>query len=419
MMQAKKKTRPLRETISGNVLMLGLVSFFTDLSSEMIYPLLPVFLTGLVSAQAAAVYIGLMDGIAESVSSLLKIYSGGLSDRLGKRKAIAAAGYGISTVSRPLMGLALAGWHVIALRFFDRVGKGVRTSARDALIGDCTEESERGVAFSFHRMMDHAGAVGGPLMAAAVLYAVLGYGLWEFRPEAVAPEEMHALRVLFAASLVPGLLAMSAILFRVKDVRPSNGGGDELLPSGKENAGRLPMRFYHYLAAVTVFTLGNSSDLFLVFYARTRFELGLGQTLALWAGLHVSKIIFSLPGGALSDRYGRKAVILSGWVVYFAVYAGMAFVSNLAVFSGLIFLYGVYYGLTEGAERAFVADFVPCEQRGKAYGLFHGAVGLAALPASLVFGVFWMKLGPVVAFSIGAALAAAASMILAAMPSRD
>jgi len=404
--------------VRGNVLMLGLVSFFTDASSEMIYPLLPVYFTGLVSSAAAPVYIGLMDGIAESVSSLLKIYSGRLSDALGKRKLLAVLGYAISTISRPMMAFAGAGWQVVLLRFFDRVGKGIRTSPRDALISDSVHPAVRGFAFSFHRTMDHAGAVLGPVLAALVLYSLLGTAFLEKGSEAATPEELGALRWLFGFALIPGLLAMIVLTGKVREISGKAGSVEKegaaqdktANPGGHPHP--LPKRFYLYLGAVTLFTLGNSSDLFLVFYAKTRFQMDLLQVIGLWVALHLSKIFFSLPGGHLSDRYGRRMAIVSGWAIYVGVYFGLAFVSKAWMLWGLILIYGAYYGLTEGAERALVADFVPSDKRGRAFGLFHGAVGLAALPASLLFGVFWASLGPKTAFTIGASLAAAALILL-------
>ena len=413
-----KKNRPGKITpwynaVRGNVLMLGVVSFFTDVSSEMIYPLLPVFFTGLVPPATAALYVGLMDGIAESVSSLFKIFSGRLSDVLDQRKSIAVAGYGISTLCRPLMALATGGWHVVVLRFGDRVGKGIRTPARDALISESTGSDTRGLAFSFHRAMDHAGAVTGPLIASAILYAFLGGQFWQGRFTTASAAEMQALRWLFGLALIPGLAAMLTITTRVTEVAGKNRRS--FAKSGAKSTAapaRLPQRFYLYLAAVTLFALGNSSDLFILFYAKTRFDLGLGQLLALWVILHISKIVFSLPGGICSDKYGRRVVIAAGWIVYVGVYAGLAATSNIHILWALIVVYGIYYGLTEGAERALVADFVPARQLGKAYGLYHGAVGLAALPASLLFGVFWMQLGPQIAFTIGASLAGAATLLL-------
>ena len=400
--------------IKTNVVVLGVASFFTDVSSEAIYPLLPIFFTGLVSTSAAAIYIGLMDGIAESTSSFLKILAGRLSDRMGRRKPLALAGYGISTLARPAMAMALAGWHVIALRFLDRVGKGLRTSPRDALISESVHPDIRGLAFSFHRLMDHAGAVLGPVLAALFLYALLGGGLlWERGGAPATSEEMAALRLLFALALIPGLLAMFALGRYVREgsSRPVHVGGEGARSAASAPA-RLPSRFYLFLAAVTLFTLGNSSDLFLVFYARTRFGLGLGWVIVLWVTLHLSKMAFSLPGGRLSDLAGRRKAIGAGWAVYAAVYLAMPLAPAFWTVWMLLVVYGLYYGLTEGAEKALVADFVPSAMRGRAYGLYHGAIGLAALPASLLFGVFWAALGALAAFVIAASLAGAALLML-------
>ena len=407
-----------RRAIHGNVLLLGVVSLLTDVSSEMIYPLLPVFFTGLVSAQAAAVFIGVMDGLAESVASLLKVYSGRWSDALGVRKPLALAGYAVSTLARPLVAVAGAAWHVVALRLIDRVGKGIRTSPRDALISESVDADVRGAAFSFHRMMDHAGAVVGPLVAAGFLYAALGdAALWGKGNGAATAAEMRALRWLFGLALLPGLAA-TAVLWRwVRDLPVARAPGDAAF--GRERADdpppRLPLRFYIFLAAVTLFTLGNSSDLFLIFYAQTAFGVGLGYVIALWIWLHLSKIAFSLPGGRLSDRMGRRAAIISGWAIYILVYLAVPFAASAAAVWALLLFYGAYYGMTEGAERALVADYVPARQRGRAYGLYHGVVGVCALPASLLFGVFWARLGPKTAFAVGASLAAAATLLLAGL----
>ena len=407
-----RKTR-WRDVIRGNVLMMGLVSFFTDASSEMIYPLLPLFFAGLVPVGAVAVYIGLMEGVAESTASLLKIFSGRLSDTLGKRKLLAVVGYGLSTLSRPAMALATGGWHVILMRFADRVGKGIRTAPRDALISDSAGPEVRGFAFSFHRGMDHAGAVLGPVVAVVGLYVFLGHGLWRGSTEAPSPGEMTALRWLFVAALIPGLAAMATLVFKVREIGPVGDAKEESAadeqPIQSKSFGR---RFYFFLLILIIFTLGNSSDLFLVLYGKTMFGLGPFGVVGLWVALHVSKIVFSLPGGMLSDRFGRRVAIVAGWSVYVLVYVGMAGVSELWVFGLLIALYGVYYGMTEGAERAMVADYVPSDRRGRAYGLYHGAVGLATLPASLLFGIVWVKFGPQVSFAIGASLAGVATLLL-------
>ncbi len=412
--------RPWLQALRGNVLALGIVSFFTDASSEMIYPLLPVFFTGLVPAGSAALYLGLMEGVAESTASLFKIVAGAWSDRLGKRKILAVIGYGISTICRPAMALAGAGWHPVLLRFGDRIGKGVRTAPRDALISDSIAPENRALAFSFHRAMDHAGAVVGPLAAIAILHLFLGYGLWRGNAPAATPEEMTALRWVFAGALVPGLAALAFLVLGVREKAPSAGAAPDAvaLPAGAARP-RLPRRFYAYLGTVALFTLGNSSDLFLVLYGKTAFELGLFGVIGLWIVLHLAKIAFSLPGGLLADRLGRRFAIVAGWCVYVGVYLGMATGPAQPLFWILIVVYGAYYGLTEGAEKALVADFVPSAHRGRAFGLYHGAVGLAALPASLLFGVFWKTRGPQGAFTIGAALAAAATILLFVLLSRS
>lgn len=398
-----------RGAIRGNVLMMGLVSLFTDFSSEMIYPLLPLFFSGLVPAGTVAIYVGLMEGLAEATASLLKFFSGRLSDAVGKRKALAVLGYGISSVVRPLMAACAAGWHVVGLRFLDRVGKGIRTAPRDALISDSVGKDYRGIAFSFHRAMDHTGAILGPVVAVAVLYGFLGYGLWRGSTERATGEEMTALRWLFALAILPGIAAMVSLVGRVREIAPKPAERGPAAPRAK-----LPGRFWAFVGVVTLFALGNSSDLFLVFYGRTRFGLSLPGLIGLWVALHVSKAVFSVPGGLLSDRLGRRPVIIVGWLAYALVYLGMAAVAEQWQFWALIALYGLYYGLTEGAEKALVADFVPSEHRGAAYGVYHGAIGLAALPASLVFGLLWewSTVGPAGAFAIGASLAGLAAVLL-------
>ena len=415
-----------RTVVRGNVLMMGLVSFFTDASSEMIYPLLPIFFTGLVPVGLAAIYIGLMEGVAEAAASLLKIVAGRWSDRIGKRKVFAVAGYGLSSLVRPVMAVATAGWHLVFMRFLDRVGKGLRTSPRDALISDSVDPSVRGLAFSFHRAMDHLGAVVGPLAAVGILFCFLGYGLWRGESDVASDEEMRAMRWLFAIALVPGILATLTLVFWVREIVPKPKPAAPSPGSAQtgQAAGRLeplPRRFYYFLSAVTLFTLGNSSDLFLVFYAKTLFHLGLLQVIGLWVALHISKIVFSIPGGILSDRLGRRVTIVAGWLVYALVYIAMAFVGEgqQGLFWALIVAYGAFYGLTEGSEKALVADFVASEHRGRAFGYYHGAVGLAALPASLLFGVFWAVIGPRWAFGIGAILAAVATVLLATLLSSD
>jgi len=433
----RSETMPQTEKRSpwrGNVMAMGLVSFFTDLSSEMMNPLLPIFIAGLVPLGLAPVYVGLMEGVAETTASLLKLASGRISDRLGKRKALVVAGYGLSTIARPLMALAglaataLSGWQVVGIKFLDRVGKGIRTSPRDALIGDSVGPEARGLAFSITRAMDHAGAVGGSLAAIVILFAFLSYGLWRSSTSQPSLQEMTALRWVFGLALVPGLLAVLTLVWRVREIAPHVARASRPCPDndiqgrdGPATHGRdahatgLPARFYGFVGIVVLFTLGNSSDMFLLLYAWEKFHLGLLAVIGLWIALHVSKIVFSLPGGLLADRIGRRPMILAGWVMYALVYLGFSQAHLQWQFWALFLAYGFYYGASEGAEKALIADFVPSEQRGTGYGIYNGAIGLAAFPGSLLFGVFWATIGPGWAFGIGAALAGLAAVLLAAL----
>ena len=393
--------------------MIGLVSLFTDASSEMIYPLLPVFLAGLVPLGTAAVYVGLMAGISETTASLLKIFSGRISDAVGKRKLLVVVGYGISTVFRPLIAVATAGWQVIGFRFADRVGKGIRTSPRDALISYSVGREFRGMAFGLHRAMDHFGAVIGPIIAAGILFAFLGRGLWIHSERIPHQEEMQALRWLFGLALIPGLAAMAVLVTKVREVLPAaTEPADGRLEEGLSGWRRLPKKFYLFVGIAGLFALGNSSDLFLLLLAKTKFGLDMMSLLGMWVVLHLSKVVCSVPGGFLSDRLGRRPVIVAGWAVYALVYLGLAVVGQQWQFWCLLIVYGLYHGLTEGVEKALVADLAPAQYRGSAYGVYHGAVGLAALPASLLFGVFWKVLGAPIAFGIGAGLACLAAVLL-------
>ncbi len=410
------RAAPWREVLRGNVLAVGFVSLLTDLASDMVSPLLPLFVAGLVAPGAAPVVLGAMEGISEATASLLKLVSGRISDRLGRRKGLVLLGYSLSAFVRPVMALASSGGHVVAVKFVDRVGKGLRTSPRDALLADAAPPSRRALAFSFHRAMDHTGAVLGPLVAAALLYAQLGYAFWHGATGTPNADEMSALRLVFALGLIPGLLAVAVIVFGVREPAPTArvAAGDPPSP----DLPPLPPRFHGFVAAATVFALGNSSDLFLLLYAHDRFGLGMSDLIGLWIVLHVAKVAGSLPGGLLADRVGRRPAILAGWTLYAICYLGFGAATSLWQIIVLLALYGVYYGLTEGALKALVADYTAPSQRATAFGVFHGAIGLAALPASLVFGLFWARLGPQAAFAIGAGLAATAALGLAFVPPR-
>lgn len=394
--------------LRGDVLILGIVSLLTDLSSEMIYPLLPVFFTALTSASAAAVTIGWMDGLAEATASVLKIYAGRLSDRWKTRKKPALLGYGLSAAARPLMAFLSAPWQGVLLRVLDRVGKGIRTAPRDAWLAAAVPAADRGLAFSFHRAMDHLGAVGGPVLSLLLLSA-FGQDISFWNAHSTA-DSTETLRKVFLFAAVPGFLGVWVLARLTSDVgvsEPPLRISQEAQPSGK-----LSRKFKTFLAAVGLFTLGNSSDLFLLFYVVQKFAWGAASVVFLWVLLHISKVIFSLPAGRLGDVWGKRRMLLLGWGIYVLVYGFWSFCEKPTAFLVLIVLYGAYYGFTEGVERALVADFAPPEARGKAFGLYHGVVGLAALPASACFGIGWALFGPTPVFLVSAAFATAAACVL-------
>jgi len=374
--------------LSRNVKNLGWVSFFNDVSSEMIYPLLPLFLTQVLGA--GVLFVGLIEGIAESVSSFLKLFSGWLSDRFQKRKGIIFLGYSLASVTRPFMGLTTSAYHVLFLRFFDRVGKGVRTSPRDALLSQSCNEDERGKAFGFQRAMDHAGAMAGPLIA-SLLMAVLTKNL----------------RVIFYFSAIPAFFCLWILFRGVTDV---TGNRTSTPPVLKLHWNIWDKKFKYFLLIITLFTLGNSSDAFLLLRAK---DLGIDMISIpiLWSIFHLSKTIFSIPGGSLSDRIGRRRVMILAWTVYGLVYLGFAFASKAYHVWLLFFIYGLFFGLSEGTERAWVADLVEESKRGTAYGVYHFFIGIAALPASLLMGFLWKAVGVQWAFSFGATMALIAALL--------
>src|ERR1039457_2881975 len=358
--------------ITGNVLILGLVSLFTDISSEMIYPLLPLFLTTLLGAGPA--FLGVIEGAAESTASLLKLYSGMVSDRLQRRKKLVLLGYTVSSIARPLMAFAGTPISVLFIRIADRVGKGIRTSPRDALIADSTAPEMRGKAFGFHRSMDHAGALIGPLVA-AVLLSWCGMDI----------------RGVFLLAAIPGALAVVLILMKVREVakkRVTAAASFGTLPRGKLRT---------YLVILCIFTLGNSSDTFLLLRAG-QLGVSIAHIPLLWAFFHLVKMLSSMPFGALSDRIGRRGVIIGGWGVYAAAYGGFALAATELHIWLLFTLYGLFYGLTEGVEKALVVDIAPSSERGGSLGWYNFATGLGALPASVMFGLIWKKWGAMSAF---------------------
>jgi MFS family permease len=384
-----------------NVFAIGLVSLLNDASSEMIYPLLPVFLSLTLGASPAVV--GLIEGTAESISSLLKLFAGYFSDRRGKRKGFVVFGYAMANLVRPLLAFAASWYQVLAIRLTDRVGKGIRGAPRDAMIADAVSPGERGLAFGFHRAMDHAGAVIGPL---AGFFLV-----WWFARDSDSITKAEFTKIFLVAS-VPALAAVFVVGFFVRESKRSKEIPDDYA-AGPVNLSLFGFdrNFKRFLLIIALFTLSNSSDAFLLLRAQTA-GVSVGVIPLLWAMLHVSKVVSSLFGGDLSDRLGRRRLIVSGWILYAAVYAGFAFVSEAVSVWVLFLVYGIYFGLAEGAEKALVADLVKPEQRGTAYGLYNLAFGITVLPASLLMGFLWKLSGPEIAFCVSAALGLLAAVLL-------
>jgi MFS family permease len=382
------------------VWLLGWVSLATDAASEAIYPLMPFFLTQVLGA--SAVSLGLVEGAAEATNSVLKILSGRIADRAPSKRPIVAVGYALSSAVRPLIALAQSWQHVFTIRMVDRVGKGIRGAPRDAMLAGLAQPSARGAVFGFHRAMDHAGAVVGPVLATLFLWAYPG-----------------RYRALFAWTIVPGVLAVLLIFF-VKEERSSpvdrspTGQASSPVPRTPtlgRMAGRLPPAYTRFMIVLTLFTLGNSSDAFLLLKL-TEAAGGAEFMPLLWAALHVVKASASALGGRWSDRVGRRAAIGAGWLIYAAVYLGFAVVSSFPALVVWFLLYGLYFGLTEGTERALVADLAPAPQRGLAFGVYQAVQGIGALAASILFGLVWTTFGAAAAFGLGASLAFIATALL-------
>jgi len=381
-----------------NVLALSLVSLLNDTSSEIIYPLLPAFLA--ITLGASPFAIGLIEGFAESGASLLKLFSGYLSDKFQNRKVPVLLGYSLAAITRPFLALVTSWPQVLIVRVTDRVGKGIRGTPRDALIAASVPAAERGFAFGFNRAADHMGAVLGPVVAFILLSM--------FASNAEMPTAAEYQRVFMFAS-VPVILGLFVVFFFVKEKeRPESGFAPVPVKlSLKEFDGN----FKRLLLVIAVFTLSNSTDAFLLLRAE---QTGIHPAVLplLWMALHFSKVGFSLIGGSLSDRVGRKKLILGGWIIYAAVYCGFAFATAEWHSWVLFLIYGAYFGMTEGVEKALVADLVPEEKRGTAYGLYNLAFSIAVFPASLLFGLLWTSYGPMAAFLTSSAISIAAAVML-------
>lgn len=396
-----------RRTIFGlspNVFFLGLVSLLTDISSEMTITILPLFLANVLGVKTSI--IGLIEGVAESTATLLKIFSGWLSDRLGNRKALTALGYGLSTLSKPFLYFANTWGLVLAVRFTDRVGKGVRTAPRDALVADSTAPGMMGKSFGFHRAMDTAGAFLGQVLAAGIVFLLQQGALEMVR---------GTFQTLVLVAIIPAALAVLIVLLFVREPRraPREAPAVPATTRSDPNPGQgglvaafkaFDLRFRLFLAIVVLFTLGNSSDAFLILRAQ---NLGLSvfQIFLMLAFFNLVYSSASIPAGILSDRFGRRGIIALGWGAYALIYLGFALAKSPWQVWLLFILYGLYYGAAEGVARALVADLVPSERRGTAYGLYNGAVGVTVLPASLIAGALWQMISPAAPFYFGAGLA--------------
>ncbi len=397
-MEQQSKFRKLHP----NIWVVTATSFLTDISSEMLVYLIPLFLSNVLGVKT--VVIGLIDGVAETTASLLKIYSGALSDKLGQRKWLAVIGYGISTIAKPFLYFANTWGWVMGVRFSDRVGKGIRTAPRDALVAASTDENNRGFAFGLHRAGDTAGAFLGIAIAAWIVWLTQKGSLQITR---------LTFQTAVLASVIPAVLAVIVLALGAHEVGAAGQGSGTMRLSLKG----VDARFKTFLFIVLLFTLGNSSDSFIVLRAQER-SLNVLQTLFMLMTFTAIYALFSGPLGALSDKLGRRKLIIGGWLVYACVYFGFAFAQTGGQVWMMFGLYGIFYAATEGVAKAFVADLVSDAQRGTAYGLFNAAIGITALPASLLAGLLWQGLGgwagfgPSAPFLFGGVLALLASVLL-------
>lgn len=386
--------KPASSPLPGGVWRLGWISFFTDFASEMIYPLLPGFILKL--RGGTPFVVGLIEGIAEAVNSIFKVLSGRRSDRTGARKPLMAFGYTVSSLARPVMALTTAWWQVLGLRFVDRFGKGVRGAPRDAMLAAYAPAGRKGAVFGFHRAMDHAGAIAGPLVATAYL---------AWRPEDY--------RGLFLLTVVPGLIVV-ALVWTTREPEPVERA--EPLDSAEAASlswRALPSPARRFILILFLFSLGNSTDAFLLIKLESA-GVPVAWLPIAWAALHVVKSASSAAGGRLADRIGYRAPIVAGWILYAAIYGGFALAESTLAVAGLFLSYGLFFGLTEGPEKALIAELSPERVRGTAFGFYNAALGLGVLAASLLFGAIWVSISPAAAFLTGSAIALISAALLSA-----
>jgi len=383
---------PARERLKPQVVLLSFISLLNDSASEMVYPLLPVFLTTVLGATPLTV--GIIEGAADGLASILKLIAGTISDRMPRRKPLVVAGYALAAASRGLIAIAGRWPAVLTARLIDRTGKGIRSAPRDAIIADVTPPEQRGHAFGFHRALDHTGAIVGPLLALFFLNVV------------------HTpMRSLFLIALIPGAIGVVLlILFLHEDPRTVRPRGSDAAPRGT-----LPGRFWAAIVAVALFSLANSSDAFLILQAHAA-GVSTAMLPALWAAHHVIKSLFSTRAGALSDRIDRRLLLVGGWVSYAMIYAVFPFARSLPFFVALFVLYAIPFTLSEGAERAWISELVPDVARGRTFGIYYLASGLSVLTGTVLFGVIYQNIGPRAAFWTGAALAMIAAFAVMTVP---
>jgi MFS family permease len=389
-----------RPKLHRNVWIMTATSFLTDISSEMIVNLIPLFLYSVLGVRLAVV--GLIEGVAETTASLIKIFSGAISDRLGERKRLAVIGYGLSTFAKPLLYFANSWGWVLGVRFADRVGKGIRTAPRDALLAGSSDPDQRGLVFGLHRAGDTAGAFIGLGLAALIIWLTQANEVLLTRA---------AFQTVVLISIIPAALAVVILALGATNIAPKVQQAAPLL-----NLKGMDRRFKIYLGVVVLFTLGNSSDAFILLRAQER-GLSILQIMGMLMTFNLIYSLLSGPAGALSDRIGRRRLIMSGWVIYGLIYLGFALAHTGTAVWVLFGLYGVFYAMTEGSAKALVADLVPDKKRGTAYGLYSASVGLAALPASLIAGILWQGIGtwqgfgPAAPFIFGMGMALAAGLL--------
>lgn len=372
--------------------MAGFVSLFTDISSEMLVPVLPLFLATVLHAPIRA--IGLIEGVAEFTASLMKAFAGWISDRTGRRKPLMVMGYGLSNILKPLMAFTGTWGQVLAIRLSDRFGKGIRGAPRDALIADSTEPALRGKAFGLHRAMDTVGAAIGPLTAGAILWAWPG----EYRK-------------VFLWAAVPGAIAIVLVVLFLRETGSGRATAGPVVRNWGLSLWRLNPALRRFVLIGFLFALGNSSDAFLILRAQNLGLSGVLVTMAYFT-FNFSYAILSYPLGALSDRIGRKPVMVGGFVAFALIYFGFGMASQAWQVWPLFLCYGLYYAGTEGIQKAYITDHAGPEQRGTAVGVYNALTGLAALPASILAGVLWERLGPAVPFWVGSGTAAVSALLL-------